>query len=149
MKKLILFSILIKCSLFYSQIQKIEVPTCDIVGKISSGAYLIKNEKCGDNYRFTYRDSRYSHLTVLKSFQFKDTDDAYNYLYKTIENGFDDLPEEIIYLNLPNDIIGIKFSKMLGIPYFSFIQAEGKNSGIIGNSATITKKQFLKLFGKK
>ena len=64
-----------------------------------------------------------------------------------IIKGFQEKKEQTINLNLPNDLVDLRFVKNMGIISFQFITT-AKNTQITGFSPYYTKKQIDKLFGK-
>ena len=60
---------------------------------------------------------------------------------------FQEKKEQTINLNLPNDLVDLRFVKNMGIISFQFITT-AKNTQITGFSPYYTKKQIDKLFGK-
>ncbi|GEJ46071.1 hypothetical protein [Chryseobacterium sp. ON_d1] len=148
MKKIILIILFFIPYIFFSQIKEIEVRECNNIGTISQGVYFIKNEKCTDgNYKFTFRDFNYSHITINRFFEFKDIDGAYDKLFDSIINGFSDIKKDL-YFELPNQILIIKYSSTLGMKGFSFY-IKDKKTGEEGVSNIFSKNQAYKLFGKK
>lgn len=150
MKKTLLLFILIAITLTgFSQIKKIKPAENILIGKIAPmGGLQIECIKSGDTYTFTYRDVKYTQIVELKSFEFKDVDNAFEDLYKMIIDGLENPPKEDIMLELPNDIIWLSFTKAMGIANFRFGHSVSK-SDAIGFSGWLTEKKVNKLFGKK
>ena len=73
----------------------------------------------------------------------------YEHLYKLISDGFIDMPANEISLELPNDIIGLKFAKNYGQTTMQFVHYINKSNKYIGKTQFLTKKQVDKIFGKK
>ncbi len=149
MKKLLLSFIMIAIVFFgFSQIKKIDVPESIEIGKIAIlGDLQISCEKRGNAYTFFYRDVTFTQVTDFKSFSFKDTDNAFENLYRMILDGFDNPPKEDIMIEIPDGFIWLSFTKAVGIVNFRFGHSVGKTD-VIGFSTWLTKKKVDKLFGK-
>ena len=134
----------------FSQIKKIETSNSktELVGKYGGfGVVLIKCEKQNNTYTFTYSDTKFKHIDNDKSFSFKDLDNDFQHLYQTIMEGFEEVPEKDIMLELPNDVIWLSFEKAMGNVSFRFTHSKNKNKDVIGYSVYLTKKRVQKLFG--
>ncbi len=150
MKKL-LFIALVFASVFgIAQIKDITDSSikCETVGKFSPmGMLSAEMEKCSDDsYRFSYKDYKYTHLTNIKSFTFKNEDNSFEKLYDKIVSGLESAPKEETVLKLPNDILNLKFQKALGITTVTICHTD--LAGNIGVSQSFTRKQIDKIFGK-
>ena len=147
MKKLIfLFLVSTTC---FSQIKKVETEKSIDIGKIGAmGQTWIECTKSGNTYTFLYQDLKYQQITEYKSFSFEDVDNAFDNLYETMLNGLENKPNEDIMLELPNDIIWLKFKKSFGKTTVEFWHAVNKNSDVLGYSVWMDKKRLAKVFGK-
>lgn len=147
MKNIYLLVFFISYTNVLAQITPINIEKCNKIAIVYSGSYDIENKKCDENkYVFNFRDAQYSKLRIYHTFYFKDINDDYEYLFNFINNGFESSNEEIA-LELPDNFIKVKFSSLFGIKTFS-IWSKNKFTGEDGWSATYTKNQLYKLFGK-
>lgn len=144
MKKIALL-ILMFAGISYGQIKVIDTEKLETIGKQKA----VSISKIGNEYRFNYVDRKYTQILETKSFSFKDEDNAFKNLYDLIIKGFDDATKEDIMLDLPNDIIWLHYTKVSSKVYFQFYHSVDKNSDVIGKTDFFTKKQVIKLFGKK
>jgi len=101
-----------------------------------------------DIYAFTYRDAAYKTLDQYEHFLIKDVDNAFDSLFNAIVEGFETKPKEPIVLETDNQYIYIQFVQNFGtlVSLGSSDKADGARKSY---SATFTKKQIEKLFGKK
>lgn len=142
--------ILLFTSISYSQITQVKTSKSELIGKIGViGETWLECNKNGNTYTFTYKDMKFQHLTEYKSFSFEDVDNAFDNLYNTILSGLESKPEDDITLELPNDIVWLKFKKTMGVISVEFWHSVNKNADIIGVSTWMNKKKLAKLFGKK
>lgn len=95
-------------------------------------------------YTITYNDYKFTQIDDYKSISFTDIDALYNQIMK----GLEDMPEQDIEYNLPDDTLWLHFEKNLGVKSFQFMHAVNNNPKVIGLSRYLTKKQVNKLFGK-
>ena len=143
MKKIL--ALLLICSFeTFSQIEVIETTPCNQVATTFQKYIVVK--KCENTYRFSYRDIEYTHIVEYKSFEFEDIDNALYNLYSAILKGFDN-PSKHIILNLPNDVLVLRYTKNMGIVSFQFVHSVDK-SELFGRSTYMTRKQVDKLFAK-
>jgi len=138
---LILFTILISIPSF-SQIKRIKDNSV-IIGKVQHIS-CTKNE---NTYTITYNDHKFTQIDDFKSFSLSEED--FNDIFDIIIQGFSDIPKEDIKLETPNDVLILKFSKSMGIVSLNIYHLVNKNAEIVGLTRYLTKKQVLKLFGKK
>lgn len=143
MKTIITFYSFFLPFIVFSQINVIEKSEPVIIGKVQ----FIKLEKTDNIYTFTYDNIKYKTISDTKSFSFEDKENAFEKLYQLIIDGFENLPNNDIMIDLPNDIIWLHFEKNLGLVSFQFRQAINK-SDVFAYSVYLTKKQVQKLFGK-
>ena len=143
MKKstLLLFAVFMSFYSF-SQIKKIK-DTSVMIGKVQH----ISCKKSNDLYTFTYNDHKFTHINDFKSFSLNEKD--FNDLFSVIMDGFKDNPKEDLEIETPNDILVLGFSKNLGVASMNIIHFVNKNSEVAGLTRYLTKKQVIKLFGKK
>ncbi len=93
----------------------------------------------------TYTDVNYNLLTEVKSVIIPNSDleDFYNIILKSFEEGV----AKKIDLELKYDTLNLTFVKNFGIVSLQFTSTD-KATLITGKSSYLTKKQFIKLFGK-
>ncbi|OCK53205.1 hypothetical protein BA768_01220 [Chryseobacterium sp. CBo1] len=151
MKKLLVFLAVTISPLSICQIKDVShlQDKCETVGKVAPmGSFMGEVEKCSDNLiKFSYRDLKFSSIINIKRFSFEDKDGALDYLYITLIKGLDELPEEDKVLQLPNDLLLIKFKKTFGVPVATIYHTN--NASVLGVTQSFTKKQIDKLFGKE
>jgi hypothetical protein len=138
---LILLTVLLSIPTF-SQIKKLK-DNSELIGKVQH----ISCEKNDTIYTITYADHKFTQISDFKSFSLSEQD--FNDLFQIIIQGFIDNPKEEIKLETPNDILFLKFTKTMGIVSLRITHFVNKNSEIAGLTRYLTKKQVLKLFGKK
>lgn len=145
MKKLALLFLFLVSNLVFSQIKDISNQTvkCETVG----GTNFTTIEKCDNNVIVKYEDLKFQKISAYKSFTFQNTDNALDYLYKKLSEGFTNFNIQPSTLELPNDVLKIEYVKNLGIISVRFYHTD--SAGVIGLSQWFTKKQIDKLFGKK
>lgn len=143
MKKtfLILFIILFSTSVF-SQIKRV-VSNSETIGKVQH----ISCEKEDNIYTIIYNNHKFTQIDDFKSFSLSEQD--FNDLFDIIMQGFKDNPKEEIKLETPNDVLFLKFTKTMGVVSLRITHFANKNPEIAGLTRYLTKKQTLKLFGKK
>ena len=127
------------------QVKKITKEDVSTIGKIGRN---IEITKTGNEYTITYNDINFT-IDEYKSFSFKDLDNDFENLYKMISEGFETPPKDPIKIELPNDIIWLKFKKSLGTVNLQIDHAVDKNENVIGTSIFMTKRRVRKLFGKQ
>lgn len=145
MKKALLFFVLLFSFSAYSQIKVLKNESLSLVGKDNSVALYKKQNR----YTFNYQDINTANLNTFRSFSFQDLNKDYEHLYKLISDGFIDMPANEISLELPNDIIGLKFAKNYGQTTMQFVHYINKSNKYIGKTQFLTKKQVDKIFAKK
>lgn len=143
-KTLLLFFAILFSSLAFSQIKVLKNESLTLVGKDSSVELYKKKNK----YTFSYQDTNVSNLNTFRSFYFYDLNKDFETLYKMVSDGFVDMPIGEIQLELPSDIIGLKYAKNYGQTTVQFIQYINKNKKNVGKSQFLTKVQIDKIFGK-
>ena len=143
-KLLLLCSFLVSFSAF-SQIKVIQNEGLIEIGK-DNAVGLYKNKK-QNKYTINYQDLNAGNLNTFRSFSFLDLNADVEELYKLITDSFIDMPTQPIQIELPNDIIELKFEKSIGQPTVQFIQYFNKNKKYIGKSQFLNKKQLDKVFG--
>lgn len=140
---ILLFAFLCSVSLF-GQIKILKNDALQEVGKENSVALYKKDKK----YTFNYQDVSNSNLNTFRSFYFFDLNKDLDQLFKLITDGFIDMPTSEITMELPNDIIGLKYARNYGQVTVQFLHYINKNMKTVGKSQFLTKKQIEKIFGK-
>lgn len=152
MKKLTLLIVLLVSSVSFAQLKKVETTKAEQIGKAQQFGAPLEAEitKSGNTYTVSFRDSQFTTINEYRHFSFEDVDNTFNDLYATVEDGFKNMPEEAVMLELPNHYVWLKFDKFLGSPVLSISFSDDKgSSALIFKSNQIAKKQIEKLFGKK
>lgn len=130
---------------FNAQISKQESSSVDVGVAKNFGVTIATMSKVSgdpDYYFVTYNNLKYTSISDVKSFGFKDVDGAFETLYTEILNGFKNKSKRF-ELNVADGTLSIQYS--MGSFRFYFIDS----SGITSWTGYITKKQFSTLFGKK
>lgn len=128
----------------FSQIKVLKNESLVEIGKDNSVG-LYKKE---DKYTINYQDRNTANLNTFRSFSFQNLNGDVSGLYKLITDGFINLSDQNIVLELPNDIIELHYEKNYGQPTVQFIQYINKNKKYVGKSQFLTRKQIDKIFGK-
>ncbi len=144
MRKIHLLLALFVFAFSFSQIKVLKNENLVEVGKENAIALYKKQNK----YVFNYQDINNSNLNTYRSFHFHDLNKDFDQLYKMISDGFIDMPQSEIQLELPNDIIGLNFAKNYGQTTVQFVHYINKSRKHIGKSQFLTKNQIDKIFGK-
>lgn len=144
MKRTFLLLVTFFSAMAFSQIKVLQNDNLVQVGKDNSVALYKKQNK----YTFNYQDTNNSNLNTFRSFSFQDINKDLDQLYKLISDGFIDMPMGEIQLELPGDIIGLKYAKNYGQTTVQFVHYINKNKKYVGKSRFLTKKQVDKIFGK-
>jgi len=104
-------------------------------------------EKSDDNYFLVYRDYSYFEIIQLKSFKL--TEAEFNNLFNSIQEGFKNVPEDGIQIETAEDILILKFTKVIGVINLQITQFVNKNYRVTGVTKYLTRRSAFKLFGKK
>lgn len=137
------------CFSSVSQIKKIEIDKPEEIGKISAlGETYIKCEKVKDYYIFFYKDIQYPNISEYKSFVLKDENDNFNSLYSLLIEGFENFPEKDALLEVTDGVLLLNYAKALGKTKLQIFHTNNK-SGQTGAITSLSKKDLIKLFGKK
>lgn len=130
---------------FNAQISKQESSSVEVGVAKNFGVTIATMSKVSgdpDYYFVTYNNLKYTSISDVKSFGFKDVDGAFETLYTEILNGFKNKSKRF-ELNVNDGTLSIQYS--MGSFRFYFIDS----AGIASWTGYITKKQFSTLFGKK
>lgn len=111
------------------------------VGKIQH----VSCDKVEDNYVVSYRDYNYFQITVNKNFQL--TQAEFDFLKVVIKGSFKEVPEEPVQIETLNDILILKFTKVMGVVNLQITQLVDKNPKVKGVTKYLTKRSASKLFG--
>lgn len=134
----------------YCQIKILETPKVYEVGKFSvMGTTYIYLTKSDNTFCFHYKDYVYPNINEYKKFCLLDEDSAIENLYNIIINGIREQPADDITIELPNDILKIRFGKMMGTKYAKIYHYINKNPEYIAHTTELTEKGVKKLFSKK
>jgi len=146
MKRFTLFVMLIISSVSFAQLKKVDVVKPTFIG--SAGSQSVECTKLGNTYTFVYADLNFPNIKANKEFSFNDVDNTFEDLYKTIADGFENMPKEDVNLSLPDYLLTLKYKKTMGIVSL-YLESSRNGSGVTGSTYPLTKKQVDKLFGKK
>ncbi|MDF0720624.1 hypothetical protein P0M11_11505 [Kaistella sp. PBT33-4] len=128
----------------FAQIKVLKNDNLIQIGKENAVALYKKQNK----YTFNYQDINTSNLNTFRSFYFHDLNKDFEQLYKLVSDGFIDMPMGEVQLELPNDIIGLKYAHNYGQTTVQFIHYINKSKKYIGKSQFLTKAQVDRVFGK-
>jgi hypothetical protein len=134
MKKLLLIALVLISTSLFSQ---------ELIGKVQ----FIKAYQTDEYINIHYRDLKFQQIEVLKDIYL--THEEFHNLFDVIIEGFSRTPLESITIETENDFIRLHFYKFLGANIVEINQMVNKNTNVIGLSKGITKKQVIKLFGKR
>ena len=144
MKKTLFISmVLLFTTPLFSQITATKRIPPVLIGKVQG----MDCQKYDSTFVITYSDLKYTQLTELKSFSLNEKD--FNDLYSVIERGFNEVPSDEIIIETPNDILYLKYTKVIGVVNLQITHFVNKNPEIIGLIKYLTKNAAIKLFGRK
>lgn len=150
---IILFCLFSQTEVF-SQIKKVDVPKAELIGRIAPGGSLTVSMQCykydNDTYLFRYADAKFSKLDEWKDFKLKSTED-FETLYTYIQDGFKDMPEDKVVLDIGGEYLLLEFGKFLGGKVLRIYHSTSGNKdlAVVGYTNQYTLKQINKLFNKK
>ncbi|MGH1518008.1 hypothetical protein [Chryseobacterium sp. JK1] len=144
MRKIILLIIFMFSISVFSQIKVLKNESLVEIGKDNSVGLYKKDDK----FTINYQDLNTSNLNTIRSFSFQNLNGDVTGLYKLIIDGFTNVPDENIILELPNDIIELHYERNYGQQTVQFIQIINKNRKYVGKSQFLTQKQVEKVFGR-
>ncbi|MDM1514469.1 hypothetical protein [Myroides odoratimimus] len=153
MKYLYSLILVLVCSISFGQIKKLDNPKKELIGKIAPGGASTVTMECykydSGYYLFRFKDFQYSHLNEWKKFEVN-SDEDFETLYSYLKDGFENMPEENVILDLGKDVLFLKFSRFLGGKVVRINHASDLSSlAILGYTNQYTQKQIDKLFGKR
>jgi hypothetical protein len=134
MKKILLIILVLLSTSLFSQ---------ELIGKVQ----FIKTYQTNEYININYRDLKFQQIEVLKDIYL--THEEFHNLFDVIIEGFSRTPLESITIETENDFIRLHFYKFLGVAVVEINHMVNKNTNVIGLSKGITKKQVIKLFGKR
>lgn len=144
MRKVVTIAILFISSLTFSQIKIVEIIPVEKLGRLNNGFYI---QKVGDEYTLFYTSipNGDEELPTLKSFSFKNMDNAYQSLYSIITNGFTANPLNDIKLELPNNYVWLHYIVGSDKTTVQFM-VSNKATNSTSVSEPLSKEQISKLF---
>lgn len=133
------------------QIKEMENIQKELIGSFKEmGTEKIKLERWDDDYIvFFYRDEKFKQISEYKSFDFKDENGALDLLYNALLTGIQAKEKSEKSLELPNDILRLKFGKTMGTGYVEIFVQNKNVPNIIGQVIWMDEKRLNKVFGKK
>lgn len=132
----------------YGQLKVVKNQPSVEIGKVTNlNDLVIKCEKTGDMYTFTYQDEKFKHLTNYKTFSVQGQKD-FESLYKIIMKNMKEQPDEPVMLELDEGYLFLKYGKTFGSPYVNIGHVLDKNANVIGFTQWLNKRKVRKLFGK-
>lgn len=140
MKKITLL-LLFVCTLSFSQVS---VSTIEKSTKIGSAKGMTCTKK-GNQYIFTYKDTKYQQITDIKGFAFIETGNDFEKLYQVFMGGFRDLPENELRVDVYNGHLNLSFYKNTGKPLVKIVHVE---NGVYGYPNIMNEKSINKIFGR-
>jgi hypothetical protein len=143
MKKIITIAILFMSSIAFSQIKIIETVPVEKLGRVNSNFYV---QKRGDEYTVFYTTVKSdTDSGTLKTFIFKNIDDAYQSLIDIISNGFAASPLYDIKLELPYNFVWLHYVLNADKTTVQFM-VSNKETATSSVSEPLSKEQIDKLF---
>lgn len=137
-----------------AQIKKLDLPKSELIGRIAPGGSITVSMQCfrydDDSYLFRYRDAKYSKLEEWKDFRLKSSED-FETLYSYLQDGFKNMPEDNVLLDIGNEYLVLEFGRFLGgkVVRIYHSTSSNKDSAVVGYTNQYTIKQIDKLFNKK
>jgi hypothetical protein len=145
MKKVIAIAILFISSIGFSQIKVLETVPVEKLGRVNNNFYV---QKIGDEFTFFYTTVQSDESeSGLKSFSFKNVDNAYQSLYGIISKGFTASPLNDVKLELPNNFVWLHYIASSDKVTVQFM-VSSKEAGTTHISEALSKEQVEKLFQK-
>lgn len=153
MKYLSFLALILLSSASFGQIKQLAIPKKELIGKIAPGGAITVSMQAykyeDSTYVFRYLDSKFSRLEVWKDFTIKSNED-FETLYTYLQNGFKEMPEEKVLLDIGGEYLFLNFSKFLGGKVVRIAHSTSLDElAIVGFTNLYTAKQIDKLFGKK
>lgn len=124
----------------FAQFTKVEKE--NLIGKVQH----FKITESNNNYIITYNDLKFTKITDFKSFILNK--EEFTQLFEIIQKGLSEIPKENIEIENDTFMLSIKFVKMMGVRSVQIIHLN-KKTEVAGLTRYLTKKQVLKVFGKK
>lgn len=141
--------------LFISSFTLGQIKEAESIEKIEIGSIrdmssdVVKMERWGENeYVIFYQDQKFKQITDYKSFHFKDVDGTLDSFYNTLFEGIKSKEKIEKTLELPDDILTLKFGKMMGSGYVEIYHSPKNAPNVVGVVQWIDEKRLNKLFGK-
>ena len=133
----------------FGQITKVDESKEPIViGKAENIGMTLATMHKVDNeppyYFVTFDNLKYTQITDIKSFGFKDVDGAYDYLFNSVAAAAKAKKKEVEF-DLENGRLNVGIVRALGIINVQFNWLE---NGVLSYSGYMTPKQFCSLFAK-
>lgn len=128
-----------------AQIKVINSPQYNLVGKTNNFGITKKMQ----TYQISYQDINTANLNTYRLIRFENKNNDFANLQEIILQGLENMPEQDIVLEFPNDIVYLHFERNYGRGTVQFIQLINKNRKYIGKSNFLTKDDILKVFGTK
>lgn len=149
--KLIIFLPLLITSLAFSQIKEMNTIKKELIGQINDkDDELVSLQKWEDNtIVIFYKDLKYQRIIEFKNFSFKDEAGAFDYLYNTLLDGIKSKENFEKSLELPDDILRLKFYKKMGKGYVDIWVQSKATGSIIGEMTWMDETRLNQLFGKE
>ena len=120
------------------------------VGRIGeNGSSDIYIQKEGNEYTVFFKNIEPNENGSSTKFNFKDLAGDFESLYTIISDGFNASPVADIKLDLPNDIVWLRYTKNLQKVVTMQFMSKDKITLVIGTSESMTKVDINSLFGKK
>ncbi|WDF69607.1 hypothetical protein PQ465_04315 [Sphingobacterium oryzagri] len=141
-------------SFLSAQIKKLDLQKKELIGRIAPGGAITVSMQCykyeDDSYVFRYRDAKYSKLEEWKDFRIRSSED-FETLYSYLADGFKDMPEDKVLLDIGNEFLMLEFGRFLGgkVVRIYHSTSSNKDFAVVGYTNQYTAKQIDKLFNKK
>ena len=150
MKKIIAIAFLLVNYIGLSQVKVIPTVPIEKIGRIGeNGSSDIYVQKEGNEYTFFFKNIEPNETSSSTKFNFKDLTGDFESLYTIISDGFNASPVADIKLDLPNDIVWLRYTKSLQKVVTLQFVSKDKITLVIGTSDFMSKADINNLFGKK
>lgn len=146
MKKIIAIAFLFMSFVGFSQIKVVETVPVEKLGRVNNNFYV---QKIGDEFTFFYTTVQSDDEEAsLKTFTFKNIDNAYQSLYGIISSGFTANPLNDVKLELPNSYVWLHYIPNSDKKTTVQFMVSNKAANSTNVSEPLSKEQIEKLFQK-
>ena len=121
-RNIFLAILLLFSTITFAQIKTLKKASTVEIGRVGPlGKQNLWCERTADTYTFYYKDVKSPGMATVKSFSFKDIDNAFENLYSMIMDGFNEMPTDNTLVQLPKGMIWLHYEKVVGATSFQFL----------------------------